>query len=96
MTTAMASKMVATLFLILLLTLTPSDGQVLPTPCCRFDCCDGKPECCGPWRPPAAFTAAAPATFQAAAPSTFQAAATARKAGSAMAGAAPRKVLTGN
>uniref|UniRef100_A0A0E0LMD8 Uncharacterized protein n=1 Tax=Oryza punctata TaxID=4537 RepID=A0A0E0LMD8_ORYPU len=22
--------------------------KFLPTPCCRIDCCDGKPECCDP------------------------------------------------
>ena len=90
MATAMASKMIGALFLVLLLALTPSHGQVMPTPCCRFDCCDGKPECCGPWRPPV--TAAAPSPFQAAAP----AATTAAKAGLATAGVASRKVSAGN
>jgi hypothetical protein len=60
----MASKMVGALFLVLLLALNTSDAQVLPTPCCRIDCCDGKPQCCAPWhRPP--ITAVAPSTLQA-------------------------------
>jgi hypothetical protein len=44
----MASKMIGALFLVLLLALTHSDGQVLPPPCCRFNCCNGDRECCGP------------------------------------------------
>ncbi|CAN6244838.1 unnamed protein product [Urochloa humidicola] len=41
----MGSKAVGALVLALLV-LGAADGQVLPTPCCRIDCCDGKPECC--------------------------------------------------
>ncbi|WVZ74897.1 hypothetical protein U9M48_023013 [Paspalum notatum var. saurae] len=63
----MGSKVVAAVALALLV-LGAAEGQVLPTPCCRIDCCDGKPECCsaGPWmavdavaRPPAAVAVAA-------------------------------------
>ncbi|CAL5021286.1 unnamed protein product [Urochloa decumbens] len=42
----MGSKTVCALVLALLV-LGAAEGQVLPTPCCRIDCCDGKPECCG-------------------------------------------------
>uniref|UniRef100_J3LE44 Granulins domain-containing protein n=1 Tax=Oryza brachyantha TaxID=4533 RepID=J3LE44_ORYBR len=45
---AMASKIVGALVLVLLLLAAVSEGQVLPTPCCRIDCCDGQPECCDP------------------------------------------------
>ncbi|CAN6238422.1 unnamed protein product [Urochloa humidicola] len=46
----MGSKIVAALLLALLV-LGAAEGQILPTPCCRIDCCDGKPECCaaGPY-----------------------------------------------
>ncbi|KQK23036.1 hypothetical protein BRADI_1g70871v3 [Brachypodium distachyon] len=60
---AMAPKMVGA-FLLVLLALTASNAQVLPTPCCRFDCGDGKPECCDPGyvaTPPVAAAAPGPA-----------------------------------
>ncbi|KAG0533547.1 hypothetical protein BDA96_04G202500 [Sorghum bicolor] len=38
----------AVVALALLLVLGAAEAQILPTPCCRIDCCDGKPECCGP------------------------------------------------
>ena len=46
----MGRKIVAALALALLV-LGAAEAQVLPTPYCRIDCCDGKPECCsaGPW-----------------------------------------------
>ncbi|AQK72001.1 hypothetical protein Zm00014a_029842 [Zea mays] len=43
----MGRKIVAALALALLV-LGAAEAQVLPTPCCRIDCCDGKRECCGP------------------------------------------------
>lgn len=43
----MGRKLVAALALALLV-LGAAEAQVLPTPCCRIDCCDGKRECCGP------------------------------------------------
>lgn len=43
----MGCKIVAALALALLVVLGAAEAQVLPTPCCRIDCCDGKPECCG-------------------------------------------------
>jgi hypothetical protein len=43
----MGRKIVAALALALLV-LSAAEAQVLPTPCCRIDCCDGKRECCGP------------------------------------------------
>jgi hypothetical protein len=45
--TPMGRKIVAALALALLV-LSAAEAQVLPTPCCRIDCCDGKRECCGP------------------------------------------------
>jgi hypothetical protein len=44
----MGSKIIVVL---VLLVLGAAEAQVLPTPCCRIDCCDGKPECCaaGPY-----------------------------------------------
>ncbi|KAI4979237.1 hypothetical protein ZWY2020_015990 [Hordeum vulgare] len=60
----MASKMVGVLLLVLLLALTQSDAQVLPTPCCNAKCCGF--DCCGPWKPPVA--AVAPASPLSAAP----------------------------
>ncbi|KAF8653050.1 hypothetical protein HU200_062489 [Digitaria exilis] len=39
-------KMIGALVLVLLV-VGMAEAQVLPIPCCRFDCCDGKPECCG-------------------------------------------------
>jgi hypothetical protein len=80
----MASKMIGALFLVLLLALTQSDGQVLPTPCCRLNCCDGKPECCSPGYGPL-IIAEAPSTSPAPAPSTLEAAPT----------APPRKISAG-
>jgi hypothetical protein len=80
----MASKMIGAIFLVLLLVLTQSDGQVLPPPCCRFNCCNGEPECCGPGYGPL-ITAEAPSTSPAPAPSTFEAALT----------ALPRKISAG-
>ena len=41
---AMCYKIVAALAMALLV-LGAAEGQVLPTPCCRFDCCDGI-RCC--------------------------------------------------
>jgi hypothetical protein len=40
----MCCKIVAALAMALLV-LGAAEGQVLPTPCCRFDCCDGI-RCC--------------------------------------------------
>jgi len=50
------TKMVGALVVEALLAAGAAEGQVLPTPCCRIDCCDGRPECCGPgpWMAPAA------------------------------------------
>ncbi|CAL4887123.1 unnamed protein product [Urochloa decumbens] len=42
----MGCKTVCALVVLVLLVLSAAEGQVLPTPCCRIDCCDGKPECC--------------------------------------------------
>ena len=55
------TKMVGALVVVALLAAGAAEGQVLPTPCCRIDCCDGRPECCGPgpWMAPAAPKAAA-------------------------------------
>uniref|UniRef100_A0A0D9VHG7 Bifunctional inhibitor/plant lipid transfer protein/seed storage helical domain-containing protein n=1 Tax=Leersia perrieri TaxID=77586 RepID=A0A0D9VHG7_9ORYZ len=49
----MASKIVGALALVFLV-LTASESQVLPHPCCRFNCCDGRPECCAASGPPGA------------------------------------------
>ncbi|SPT20398.1 unnamed protein product [Triticum aestivum] len=78
----MAPKMIGMTILLVLLALAPSDGQVMPVPCCRLNCCDGRPECCSP----GPVAAVAP---------TFPAAAT-KAAAPAAAGAAPRKVFPGN
>lgn len=43
----MGHKMVAVVLALALLVLGAAEAQVLPIPCCRIDCCDGKPECCG-------------------------------------------------
>ncbi|OEL16449.1 hypothetical protein BAE44_0022532 [Dichanthelium oligosanthes] len=47
----MGSKIVVGALVVALLVLGAAEGQVMPTPCCRIDCCDGRPECCaaGPW-----------------------------------------------
>ncbi|KQJ94893.1 hypothetical protein BRADI_3g13898v3 [Brachypodium distachyon] len=55
----MGSKMIGAFLLVLLAVFAVSDAQVLPTPCCRFSCCDGKPECCDPGYIPAVAPAAA-------------------------------------
>ncbi|PAN06661.1 hypothetical protein GQ55_1G274300 [Panicum hallii var. hallii] len=52
----------ALVVVVALLVVGAAEGQILPTPCCRIDCCDGRPECCdaGPWMAPAAAAATAP------------------------------------
>ncbi|KAL5212375.1 hypothetical protein ABZP36_023222 [Zizania latifolia] len=82
---AIASKIVGALALVLLV-LTASEGQVLPTPFCRIDCCDGKPECCEP---------GTAATVAAAVAPSDDVAAHARPAAAAAAGGAARKVSGG-
>ncbi|KAF0906510.1 hypothetical protein E2562_011492 [Oryza meyeriana var. granulata] len=84
---AMASKIIGALALVLLV-LTASEGQVLPTPCCRIDCCDGKPECCDP----GTATVNAAVTL----PAAVVASAAAAKARPATAAAVARKISAGN
>lgn len=87
----MTSKIAGALTLVLLLVLTAvTEGQVLPTPCCRIDCCDGKPECCDPGF--AATVVAMAVTTPAAAVTTSKARPAATTAGTTMA----RKVSAGN
>uniref|UniRef100_A0A0D9VHG6 Granulins domain-containing protein n=1 Tax=Leersia perrieri TaxID=77586 RepID=A0A0D9VHG6_9ORYZ len=89
----MASKIVSALALVLLV-LTASEGQVLPHPCCRINCCNGKPECCDPWLPPGASSVVDAAVTLPAAAVASAAAAKARPA--AAASAVARKVSAGN
>ncbi|KAF7004269.1 hypothetical protein CFC21_019498 [Triticum aestivum] len=77
----MAPKMIGVTILLVLLALAPSDGQVMPVPCCRLNCCDGRPGCCSP-----GLVAAMAPIIPAAA----------NVAGPAAAGAASRKVFPGN
>ncbi|KAF8693556.1 hypothetical protein HU200_038958 [Digitaria exilis] len=44
---AMGTKKMIGALVLVLLVVGAAEAQVLPIPCCRFDCCDGKPECCG-------------------------------------------------
>uniref|UniRef100_A0A0E0CMD1 Granulins domain-containing protein n=1 Tax=Oryza meridionalis TaxID=40149 RepID=A0A0E0CMD1_9ORYZ len=89
----MTSKIVGALTLVLLLVLTAvSEGQVLPTPCCRIDCCDGKPECCDPGPGAATVVVATAVTTPAAAVTSEARSSAATTAGTTMA----RKVSAGN
>ncbi|EMS50221.1 hypothetical protein TRIUR3_18400 [Triticum urartu] len=78
---AMASKMVGALLLVLLLALTQSDAQVLPTPCCNLKCCGF--DCCGP-----PVTVAAPISPLSATPEAGPAGAVSQRV--------PHKVFPGN
>uniref|UniRef100_A0A0D9YU11 Granulins domain-containing protein n=1 Tax=Oryza glumipatula TaxID=40148 RepID=A0A0D9YU11_9ORYZ len=88
----MTSKIAGALTLVLLLVLTAvTEGQVLPTPCCRIDCCDGKPECCDPGFAATVVTMAV--TTPAAAVTTSKARPAATTAGTTMAPGAAADVL---
>uniref|UniRef100_A0A0E0K1H6 Uncharacterized protein n=1 Tax=Oryza punctata TaxID=4537 RepID=A0A0E0K1H6_ORYPU len=89
---AMTSKIVGATALVLLVLTAVSEGQVLPTPCCRIDCCDGKPECCDPGAAVATVVAATAVTTPAAAAVTSKAGPAAATAGATKA----RKVSAGN
>ena len=80
----MGRKIVSALALALLV-IGAAEAQILPTPCCRIDCCDGKPECCsaGPWMAVDAVTPPSAVAFAA-------------SDAKARPGGAPRKVGAGN
>ncbi|KAL6899711.1 hypothetical protein ACP4OV_006369 [Aristida adscensionis] len=45
---ATTASQVAGAVVLVLMVLGAAEGQVLPTPCCRWNCCDGRRECCDP------------------------------------------------
>ncbi|KAL6899710.1 hypothetical protein ACP4OV_006368 [Aristida adscensionis] len=54
-----SSRVAAGVLVLVLLVLGAAEAQVPPIPCCRWNCCDGKPECCEPSGPPGDPAAAA-------------------------------------
>ncbi|TKW39905.1 hypothetical protein SEVIR_1G210400v4 [Setaria viridis] len=57
----MGFKIIVGALVLALLVMGAAEAQILPTPCCRIDCCDGKPECCaaGPYMAAVDYAAAA-------------------------------------
>ncbi|OQU85195.1 hypothetical protein SORBI_3004G190300 [Sorghum bicolor] len=86
----MCCKIVAALAMALLLVLGTAEAQVLPTPCCRFDCCDGI-RCCV-----AGTTWNTLAPSPSPSPSPSPAVAFARSDAKARPGGASRKIAPGN
>ncbi|KAL6634099.1 hypothetical protein ACP70R_026770 [Stipagrostis hirtigluma subsp. patula] len=86
---ATAWSQVAGALVLVVLVLGAAEAQVLPTPCCRWACCDGRRECCDPGyvADPAAATSPSAAAVSAPLPGG------AAGGGSATAG---RKVGAGN
>ncbi|KAL6634100.1 hypothetical protein ACP70R_026771 [Stipagrostis hirtigluma subsp. patula] len=64
---ARASQVVGALVLVILV-LGAAEAQVPPIPCCRWNCCDGRRECCDPGYVPDPAAATPPSAAAVSAP----------------------------